>query len=570
MTQVATSDSVVGDFSGQTINSEGLPYTVYRQGDQYWAKMPDPEEMMEIVMGNKPRRVEDVPLVERRVVMTTGSHHYQTYWVTGDPKYGRLLQTLPLVYLIKDQRWIPREEAFMNAPGQPRMITQWNHHCIKCHSTGGNPGLLDDVAHGRFDTQVGELGISCEACHGPGEVHIAANRDPLRRYSTRAKGEGDPTIVNPDRLDHRRSSQICGQCHGSFVHKGEYGWTFAKAGIQFRPGDDIHEKRHYIEHPLNAPTDANWQKYWANREYYRGRFWDDGTMLTAGREYTALRASKCFTDGQMSCLSCHSMHDSDPNDQLILEMDTSRACTQCHKAAQYTSRISDHTHHAADSTGSNCLNCHMPYTSYALFSAIRSHQIQSLKINAKIRHNVPNACNLCHLDQTLQWTAEHMQDWYGQQPAELTDEQQTTSAALLWMLKGNAVQRVIAAWHSGWEPAQQVSGGDWIAPFQAQLLTDPYGVVRYVASKNLRRLPGFADFEYDYLADEEALAASKDAVIAQWQARQAKMKHSDVDGSRETERANQVRLLDGAGRLLQDQVKKLLSERDNTPMNIAE
>ncbi len=100
--------------------------------------------------------------------MTTGSHHYQTYWVAGsvrnretnqdETKYGNLLQTLPLVYLPKERpasadvlksattggQWIPRENAFMTAPNSKRMISQWNHHCIKCHSTAGNPGLKED------------------------------------------------------------------------------------------------------------------------------------------------------------------------------------------------------------------------------------------------------------------------------------------------------------------------------------------------------------------------------------------------------------------------------------------
>ena len=567
MTQVASPETVVGDFSNQTIDSQGLSYTVFRKGDEFWARLPDPEQMMEIVMGNRPKRVEEVPIVERRVVMTTGSHHYQTYWVEGDPKFGKLLQTLPLVYLIKDKRWIPRENAFMSAPGSPRMITQWNHHCIKCHSTGGNPGLHDDVAHGRFDTQVAELGIACEACHGPGEEHVAANRDPRRRYELHAKGEGDSTIVNPATIDHKRSSQICGQCHGSFVHEGDNGWKYAKEGILYRPGDDIHKLRFYIDHPLNANTQENWQNYERNRDYFRGRFWDDGTMLSAGREFTALKASKCFTDGEISCLSCHSMHGSDPNDQLIERMDTSLACTQCHNDEIYTTNLSEHTHHSVESTGSNCLNCHMPHTSYALFSAIRSHQIQSPQIDASVKHNLPSACNLCHLDQTLEWTAKYMEEWYGQTPTvSLTDEERQTSAALLWMLKGNAVQRVITAWHVGWKPAQQVSGDDWLAPFQAQLLTDPYGVVRYVAHKNLQNLPGFDSFEYDFLANETELAASRSKAVALWN----DMRSGGAQNAPLDPQANRHKLLSVQGELLQRKMLQILSDRDDTPMNIEE
>ena len=33
----------------------------------------------------------------------------------------------------------------------------------------------------------------------------------------------------------------------------------------------------------------------------------------------------------------------------------------------------------------------------------------------------PNACNLCHLDRTLAWTAKHLEGWYGFAPPELND-----------------------------------------------------------------------------------------------------------------------------------------------------
>ena len=35
----------------------------------------------------------------------------------------------------------------------------------------------------------------------------------------------------------------------------------------------------------------------------------------------------------------------------------------------------------------------------------------------------PNACNLCHLDKTLGWTAQYLEQWYGvTRPALDTDE----------------------------------------------------------------------------------------------------------------------------------------------------
>jgi hypothetical protein len=125
---------------------------------------------------------------------------------------------------------------------------------------------------------------------------------------------------------------------------------------------------------------------------------------------------------------------------------------------------------------------------------------------------VPNACNLCHLDRTLAWTQEHLIKRYGQREVPLTEEQRTTSAALLWLLKGNAAQRVITAWHFGWGPAQQTSGINWMAPFISRMLNDAYGPVRFVGARSLRTLPGYADFKYDFLAG--AVQASNAVTMA--------------------------------------------------------
>lgn len=581
MTQVAVPENVVGKFDGTTISSNGLPYTVYREGDKFWATMPDPEIMMYVVQGaqrgmtkkidemtylvkkTKGSPVErldlrDIPLVRRRVLMTTGSHHYQTYWVDGSEKYGRLLQTLPLIYLINDRRWIPREAAFMHPPGVSHMITQWNDHCIKCHSTGGIPGL--DKNTGKFATQVAEMGIACEACHGPGDVHIRQHRNPLSRYRLHFGGKSDPTIVNPSKLSHRASSQVCGQCHGVFINREAYAMKYAFEGVLYHPGEDLHKTRYYIQHPANDPTPGRKTDLDRNPEFFRQRWWDDGMVLAGGREFSAMSVSKCYLDGQISCLSCHSMHDSNPADQLKENMHTVMACTQCHDQAKYTSDIESHTFHAADSAGSNCLNCHMPYTSYALLGAIRSHQIAAPNTVGSIRHGTPNACNLCHLDKTIGWTQNKLSQWYGHEKIPLQTEQQSTSAALLWMLKGNAAQRVITAWHFGWQPAHEASGSDWLAPFQAQLLRDPYGVVRYVAADNLGKLPGFDHFQYDFLAPPDELRRQVDKATQQWyRSKPASLSQTGPEIC-----------VDSAGNVMEAKLRQLIEQRDNRQVSIME
>jgi len=581
MTQVALPENVAGAFDGSTILSDGLKYRVFRKGDQFWAEMPDPEIMMYVVQGQKMglskkigpmtylvkkgknKKIEkldlrDIPLKQRQVVMTTGSHHYQTYWVDGADKFGRLQQTLPLVYLLNDHRWIPREAAFMRQTKSDHFITQWNNHCIKCHSTGGVPGLKAET--NQFDTRVGELGIACEACHGPGGKHIQANHNPLRRFDLYLSGKPDPTIVNPARLDHEASSQVCGQCHGVFAQREKYGMKYAFEGILYRPGDNLMKTRYYIQHPANDPNPERVQELRQNPEFFRERWWEDGTILAGGREFTALSVSGCYKRGDISCLSCHSMHGSPPEDQLKPHRNTAAACTQCHDRPKYTTDVQSHTFHLPSSTGSNCQNCHMPRTAYALFGAIRNHQISAPNLTSSVHDGVPNACNLCHLDKTLEWTQEHLANWYGQEKLPLDETQRTTSAALLWLLRGDAAQRVISAWHFGWQPALQASGTNWPAPLLAHLLADPYGVVRYVAEHSLRKLPGFADFHYDFLASQDEL---------QRQVRRA-TNHWRQHRPQPTDRTGEHVCIDEHGKVLETKVERLLRQRNNRPVTIQE
>ncbi len=601
MTQLAGTNSVIGRFDGSEIVSGGLLYRVYQTNDQYWAEMPDPEIMMKAVMGGirindhtyRIKRTADSPLeeldlrtiprVKKRVVMTTGSHHYQTYWVEGsvrnretnqdETKYGNLLQTLPLVYLPKerpasadvlisattDGQWIPRENAFMTAPNSKRMISQWNHHCIKCHSTAGNPGLKEDDLS--FDTKVAELGISCEACHGPAAEHSKYYRSPLARFKEHFKDSPAAKILNPAKLaklDHKRSSQICGQCHGVYIYNdAKVGNEFARNGPKYRPGDDINLIRYYIQHPRTGRSKESTIELKQNPEFFRERWWDDGTILAGGREFTAMRVSACYTKGTMSCMSCHSMHHSDPVDQLKPDMRCNAACIECHTGPEYTTAIEQHTFHKPDSTGSNCLNCHMPHTTYALLGAIRNHQVQSPSAERSIRHGVPNACNLCHLDQTLDWTQQHLAKRYGHEPLPLSAEQRSTSAALLWLLKGHAAQRAIAAWHAGWQPALDASGGGWLAPHLARLLDDPYGVVRHIANESLKQQPGFGTFEFAFIAPKPERARLAKRAIAQW---------NDLPGDATGDSV----LIDPDRQLMETAIQALLKNRDDRPVSIKE
>ena len=109
-------------------------------------------------------------------------------------------------------------------------------------------------------------------------------------------------------------------------------------------------------------------------------------------------------------------------------------------------RLTAHTKHRAESTGSRCYNCHMPYTSYGLLRALRSHRISSPSVAASVETGRPNACNQCHLDKTLAWTADRLAEWYNISVPPLEDDDRTLPASMIWLLRGDAGQRALMAW----------------------------------------------------------------------------------------------------------------------------
>jgi predicted CXXCH cytochrome family protein len=289
-----------------------------------------------------------------------------------------------------------------------------------------------------------------------------------------------------------------------------------------------------------------------------GYFWKDGMVRVSGREYNGLVESPCYQRGDLSCLSCHSMHGGDPDDQLKPDLSGDESCLQCHERQR--ARPEEHTHHLRGSSGSRCLNCHMPHTTYGLLKAIRSHEIDSPRVAAAtLSSGRPNACNLCHLDRTLAWTAGYLAEWYRLPATPLPPEHQTVSAALLHLLKGDAGQRAIIAWHLGWEDALGASGRDWQGPFLGLLLDDPYSAVRSIAYRSLRRLEGYREFAYDPIGSPEERREARRRSLRSW------------PGARPSERRRGSQLLLKDDETVDlDAVEALLRGRDDGPVDLKE
>ncbi|CAN5385045.1 multiheme c-type cytochrome [soil metagenome] len=552
MTQVATPETLIPKAEGVELSFAGRQYKLTQRDGK-------------ILVSDRSLGESDYG-PPREVVLLTGSHTLQILW--SETGQGRTLEQFPFAYIIAEKMWAPVAQTFLMPPEtkEAYSIGAWNGACMDCHVT---QGVSKFVEGNRWDSKVAEFGIACEACHSEGRDHIAANRNPLRRWKYHLTKETDPTIANAKRMKGPESALACGQCHSVWAFNGmEEKIDFNRHGGKFQPGKEDLEQRFVVQ--PNDPDHASQKNFIRETEpdFFRNRFWGDGMIRVTGREMNGVKASPCFKGGDFSCISCHEMHPEKTtrvaletwarNDQLAPKMESDQACLQCHKEME--SRLTSHTHHDADSSGSRCYNCHMPHTTFGLLHAMRSHQVSSPNVRESLDFGRPNACNLCHLDQTLSWTAAKLQTWYQQPLPELSDDDKTISAAVQWLVKGDAGQRALLAWGMGWEPAQKISGRDWLYPYLIYSLLDPYAAVRFDAWKSLQTLHGFSDFKFTYTADTDKLSEFVRLGYEKWW-NELRPAHPSFDPKT---------ALDTGGRFNQEIFDRLRRERDETPIVLAE
>ncbi len=565
MTQAATPQAARGPWDGVKLEIEGRSVELSRRGDELWARLPDPDFVAKATLADAPEPNALAPLVSRRVVITTGSHHHQVYWVRTERQQE--LRLLPITYLVAEQRYVARRDSFLQPPDAPQHAVRWNSNCIQCHATRPEPGLVDYTE--QFASKAAELGIACEACHGPGAAHVAKHHGPFGRFAVHRSHEPDPSIVNPARLTAERSSEVCGQCHSYFVPRDPERWWHV-GFADYRPGNTLADTRTLLtfERPAIAARSPDVAAPFPDVAVpsvdaaAESLFWADGTIRVGGREWNGLRASACFLRGsgkrQVSCLSCHSMHDSDPDDQLRKGESVNAPCVRCHE--EQGARLTAHTRHAPASAGSSCVACHMPPTSYALFKTIRSHRIDSPSAVGTATTGRPNACNLCHLDRSLRWTAETLAQWANEAPpgAELGPDaramlDEDTPRAQLELLAGDAATRAVAAAAFGRAEAQHGSNRGASAFALAKLVDDPYAAVRKIACDSLRTFAELRDLGCDFVAAPELRRSQMRTAYARARALFAASANTPGEEAAFAER-----------------IQALLLRRDHTPTTISE
>ena len=553
MTQVAGPKNIPAAMAGLERSFDGWDYRVELREGKYFARKRPQAGAAHSWSG------------PQQIVLLTGSHHLQIFWLeTGE---GRTLVQFPFAYLVAEKSWAPVVQTFLLPPDAVNFYAagEWNGACMDCHVTQGRSRFVEGD---KFDSQVGEFGIACEACHSEGAEHIARNHNPLRRYALHLGDKPDATIANPERMKTAEAALACGQCHSVWAFNNmadKIAWN--QEGGSFRPGQSDLQQRFVVQ--PNTPDHAGQKKMIqdTNPHFMGDRFWGDGMIRVTGRELNGTLASPCAQGGEFSCLSCHELHPKDLNKaeekawttgQLKRGMDGDTACLQCH--TKMKTEIVAHSHHAAGSEGSRCQNCHMPHTTYGLLRGIRSHQVSSPTVGESQQHGRPNACNLCHLDKPLAWTAEKLTAWYRQPLPPLSADDREIAAGVRWLVSGDAGQRALVAWGMGWAPAQLAAGRDWFYPFLGATLTDPYAAVRFDAWKSLRTLPGFEDFAFDYTVGEAGQKTAATAAAQNWL---NKVRRADAIYPPGV-------ILDAGGNFRQDIYQRLRSQRNHSKIFLAE
>jgi hypothetical protein len=478
MTQLPTRASVLGEFDGRAVEFYGRQAIPFERAGRYWMSLPARNGGMR----------------EAEVALCVGSHRYQQYFELVGDEVGDTYRRLPLLWHVGEARWMHLNGVFLEPddPDWEAHASTWNANCIFCHNTGPEPRLADARASS-LETQsslsrVGELGIACEACHGPGAKHVARLGSPLERYAAElddACGHdgSDLAVVHPDEVGQMEALALCGQCHSQRLPRApEKLWQFLDSGPTYRPGDELAEHVLPITRETASPDPAT-------PALFRERFWGDGTARLTAYEYLGITQSPCLKGGRMTCGSCHALHAGDVAGNIQPELRGDQACTQCH--ADIDARA--HSHHDPARSGARCLDCHMPRIVYGILELHRSHRIESPDVSRDLEAGRPNACTSCHADKSALWAADALRAWWGERYERPRSRPDGASLelpeAIASLHSGDAVQRAVAAVHLGRaESALAPRDQGFALAHLVIALGDGYPSVRTLARRSLRAL----------------------------------------------------------------------------------
>ncbi len=369
--QEASAASVLGDFAEATFSERGATTRFFRRDDEFWVQIDE----------------SDGSVALHEVRYTFGVDPLQQFLVEPEP--GRL-QALTVAWDTRPvsdggQRWFSLQPEESTSPGDVLhwngIGNRWNYMCAHCHSTNVEKGF--DPGSGSYETQWSEIDVACEACHGPGDAHVAwAQSDP--RPNTRnglrvqlprseASWKMDPS-TGIAQLDGPRDSgpelETCAPCH-------------SRRGLLSEGAGSYHDNYRLmlLEEGL----------------YYR-----DGQIRDEVYVFGSFLQSRMHAAG-VRCSDCHDPH------SLSLRGTTESVCGQCHEPARFATI--EHHHHPVDTEAARCVNCHMPARTYMEVDARRDHSIRVPEPHVSAALGSPDACTACHADQTQEWAGKIVEGW---------------------------------------------------------------------------------------------------------------------------------------------------------------
>lgn len=394
--QDARPETVLGRFDSTRVTTDSVTSLFFRRGDRFVVNTEGAD--------GRPRDFE--------IAYTFGVDPLQQYLVE---LAGGRMQALAVAWDARPdtqggQRWFSlnpgRRFTHEDEEHWTGRLYNWNFRCADCHSTAVRKGY--DPATDRFTTSRSEISVGCEACHGPGERHVAwADAPRALRWATwrddglvaRLTDRRDARwVVDSAATTARRSTprtsdreiDTCAQCHARRIH-------IADGYVAGAPLTD-----YYIPALLEP-----------------GLYHVDGQQLEEVYDYGSFLQSRMYRAG-VTCSDCH-----DPHTQQ-LRAEGNAVCAQCHTPDVYD-RPSHDFHprrppgasrqrsgvDAGIDTAVTCAACHMPTAVYMEIDPRHDHSIRVPRPDLSLALGVPNACTACHLNRDERWADAQVRRWYG-------------------------------------------------------------------------------------------------------------------------------------------------------------
>ncbi|MBL9164396.1 MAG: tetratricopeptide repeat protein [Planctomycetaceae bacterium] len=362
--ELATDETVLGNFNNAVFTRFDETTKFFRDGKKFMVNAEGPDGQYH----------------DYEIKYTFGVRPLQQYMVEFPD--GRV-QVLRVSWDVEKKEWFyvaptdaAEERIEANDPLHWTGLAQnWNTMCAECHSTDYHKNY--DLATNAYKSDFFEIDVSCEACHGPGSLHVElANRrglfwDRNVHYGLTNEMKG---------AANSRQVETCAPCHSrrSIIHP------------DYRPGDS------FLDAFQPLLLDA-------------GLYHDDGQILDEVYEYGSFTQSKMYHKG-VRCTDCHDPH------SLKLKYEGNRLCAQCHEPGKYDG--AGHNHHPNATPGSpetQCVTCHMPHTTYMGIDERRDHSIRVPRPDLTAKYGTPNVCSRCHTKphESAQWAADRIVQWYG-------------------------------------------------------------------------------------------------------------------------------------------------------------